>query len=145
MGVGARVGFGDREHHLGRTAGQAGQPGLALLLRTELADHLGRDRGGHHQQEQRRPGRGEFLADHDELSQSPAAAAVRLGDVHADEAGFAQGLPELSAGTPFGGPLGVVTRPEIPGYLGHGGPERLVFFGFSKVHAGLRRLLLVVH
>ena len=53
QGVGAGVRFGDREHHLGRAVGQAGQPPLALLLGAELGDHPGRDRRRDEQQQQR--------------------------------------------------------------------------------------------
>ena len=134
MGVGTRVGFGDREHHLRGTAGQAREPGLALLLGAELADHLGRDRGRHHQEQQRCPGRRDLLADQDQFGQPPAATAVSLGDVHPDEPGFAQSLPELGARAPFGGPLGVVARPEVLGDLGHGSPEGPVLGGFGEVH-----------
>ena len=91
-------------------AGQAGQPGLALLVGAELGDHLGRDRGRHEQQEQRRARGGDLLADQGELGEAAAAPAVLLGDVDADEPGVAEGLPQLGAGAAGGGVFGVVAR-----------------------------------
>ena len=68
-GVGARVRLGDREHDLDGAAGQAGQPRLALLFGAEFGDHLGRDRRGDEQQQQRHPGGGDLLADEREFGQ----------------------------------------------------------------------------
>ncbi len=135
--VGARVRLGDREHDLGGAAGQAGQPGLALLGGAEFGDHLGGDGRGHEQQQQRRPGAGDLLADQGELGQPSPAAAVGLGDIHADEPGVAEGLPQLGAGAAFRGPFGVVARPELGRYASDGGPQSAVFLGFGKVHASL--------
>ena len=63
------------------------------------------------------------------------AAAVFRRYVDPDEPGVPEGLPELSAGAARRGPFGVITRPELGGDAGHGGPERPVFLRFGKVHA----------
>jgi hypothetical protein len=135
QGVRARVRFGDREHDLDGAAGQAGQPGPALLVGAEIGDHLGRDRGRHEQQEQRRARGGDLLADQGELGQPSPAAAVLLGYVDADEPGVPEGLPQFGAGAARRRPFGVITRPELGGDAGHRGPERPVLLRFGKVHA----------
>jgi hypothetical protein len=68
------------------------------------------------------------------LDDSPAPA-VFLAYVDADEPGVPEGLPELGAGAARRGPFGVITRPELGGDIGHGGPERPVLLRFGKVHA----------
>jgi hypothetical protein len=122
QGVRARVWLGDGEHHLDRAAGQAGQPGPALLVGAELGNHLGRDRGRHEQQEQRRARGGDLLADQREFGQASPAPAVLLRYVDADEPGVPEGLPQLGAGAARRGPFGVIARPELGGDAGHGGP-----------------------
>ena len=135
QGVRARVRLGDREHHLDGAAGQAGQPGPALLVGAESGDHLGRDRGRHEQQEQRRARGGDLLADQGEFGQPSPAAAVLLRNVDADEPSVAEGLPQFGAGAAGRGPFGVIAGPELGGNAGHGGPERPVFLRLGKVHA----------
>jgi len=83
------VRLGDRKDHLGRARGQPGQPGLALLIRAELADHFGGDRGRYQEQQQRRALRGDLLADQGQLGQAASATAVLLRDVDPDEPGLA--------------------------------------------------------
>ena len=134
VGVRSGVRLGDGEHHLGAAVGQPGQVALALLVGAELGDHLGRDGRRDQQQEQRRALSGDLLADDLQLDQAASTAAVLLTDVHAEEPGLAQRLPQLRARLAARGVVGVVGRAEVPGDLGNRRAQGPVFVGFREVH-----------
>ena len=94
MAVRAGVGFGDREHHL-LAAAQAGEPTRALRVGPEAPDQLGADAGRHQHEEQGAALRGELLAHDHELAHATTTAAVLLRQVHREEAGTGDGLPQL--------------------------------------------------
>ena len=133
MAVGARVGLGDREHHLLARA-ETGEPAGALRVGPEPGEQLGGDARRHEEQEQRAPLRRRGLAHHDQLAQPAAATAVLLGEVHREEAGCGHRLPEL-VGATAGARL--VTEPvvsEAGRHVARGGAQHRVLVGPGEVH-----------
>ncbi len=133
VAVGARVGLGDREHHL-PTAAETREPARALLAGTEARDQLGADPGRHQHEEQRTSLRGELLAHHHELAQAATTAAVLLGQVHREESGLGDGLPQL-LGLPAGDrALVEVLVSERRRDPAHGRPKHHVLVGLGELH-----------
>jgi hypothetical protein len=121
VGVRAGIGLGDREGHDRLAARDRGYPPLPLLLRPETADHGAADRRRDNEHQERAAEGRELLRDGGELADAEAAAAVLLGQVHPDEAGRSDGLPQLRGLLAARRPLGVVLVPE----LGADRPDRL--------------------
>ena len=119
MAVGAGVGLGDRERHL-LAADDRRQELGALRVGAEPADHLGADRGGHEDQEQRASLRRDLLAHDRELGHAAAATAVGLGEVHREEALVGERLPQLVGLRAGAVALGEVLVAELPGDVGDG-------------------------
>ena len=91
--VRAGVGLGDRERDLRRARRDAAQPAVLLLLGAVAREDRARDRRRDDEQQQRAARGRELLADRGQLGHPAPAAAVLLGDVHAEVALLARARP----------------------------------------------------
>ena len=101
-------------------------------------DDLTGDGAGDEQQEQRGPVGRRLLADDGELGQPGAAPAVLLGQVDAEEAVVAEGVPQLGGRLAGLGLADVVVGAELLGDGTHRLAQGPVLVGLGEVHAGSR-------
>src|ERR1700733_2354183 len=128
------VWLGDAEGDDGAAVSDARQPSRPLLRRSVPGEHGSHNgRGDHHHDERRTLGAD--LLEHDgELVDSGAAAAVLRGQVHPEEPGGPQGLPQLGHRLAAASVLDGVLDPELPCHPPDGFAQRLPFRGLGEAH-----------
>ena len=129
VGVGTGVGLGDREGHGLRAGGEPRQPLLLELVRPVLGDDRAADRRGDDQHQQRAATCGDLLEGDHGLGQARAAAAVLLGQVHAEEARCAEFLVELGGLLVCLGAVEEVGEPVLVDDLTHRQAQRVELGG----------------